>query len=134
MSASLSRLRSFYGDLKIPLLLHAMITREFAGSVAILATGSEDTAKLLELVAFIDTSVPILSQTAIPNELGFTHITQSTPADMAGLIEDMTLLAVISDETRVRGERIELDADGVFRIYPFMGAAPRPEATSDWTV
>ena len=42
MTASLSRLQSFYGDLKAPVLLRAMIKEEFPGNIAMLTSFGAD--------------------------------------------------------------------------------------------
>jgi len=60
MSASLSRLQSFYGDLKAPLLLHAMIKEEFPGSIALLTSFGADAGLMLSLVAEVDPATPVL--------------------------------------------------------------------------
>jgi phosphoadenosine phosphosulfate reductase len=60
MSASLTRLQSFYGDLKTPLLLHAMIKEEFRSNIALLTSFGADAGLLLSLVAEVDPATPVL--------------------------------------------------------------------------
>lgn len=135
MNASLSRLRSFYGELKTPLLLHAMITREFAGCVGVLITHNEESATLLELISLINPSIPVLmlSNAEAMNTFDLKNVIDVTGA-VADSIEDMALLAIITDERREVGKaKIELDAEGVFRIYPF-AQSTRQEFSSDWSV
>jgi phosphoadenosine phosphosulfate reductase len=60
VSASLSRLQSFYGDLNAPLLLHAMIKEEFEGRIALLTSFGADAGLMLSLVAEIDPATPVL--------------------------------------------------------------------------
>lgn len=143
MSASLSRLLSFYSELKPELLLHAMIKREFNGSIALLTTLTAASEPLLQLAASISTGIPLLwldhnltTPEFVPQKLGFNHIVRitgkaDTPA-LTAAIEDMTLLAIIMDiPPSPSTKRIELDDLGVFRIYPFAGIA---DTTSDWSV
>jgi phosphoadenosine phosphosulfate reductase len=60
MSASLSRLQSFYSDLNARLLLHAMIKEEFTRSIALLTSFGADAGLMLALVAEVDPVTPVL--------------------------------------------------------------------------
>lgn len=59
-SASLSRLQTFYGDLNSAELLHAMITHEFSGKIALFSSFGADSALLIKLVADVDKATPVL--------------------------------------------------------------------------
>jgi hypothetical protein len=141
MSASLSRLRSFYGELKAPLLLHAMIKREFGGSIAVLTSAKTASEILLRMIAKIDATLPVLwlesgGNDSLPRRLGFGRIIciKDAPSTLATTLEDMALLAIICDDNRSESmPRIELDADGVFRIYPLAPDRQSPH-NADWSV
>jgi phosphoadenosine phosphosulfate reductase len=60
MSASLSRLQTFYSDLSAPLLLHAMIKEEFSHSIALLTSFGADAGLMLALIAEVDPATPVL--------------------------------------------------------------------------
>ncbi len=60
MTASLTRLQSFYGETTTPLLLHAMIKEEFPGSIALLTSFGADAGLLLALVAEVNPKTPVL--------------------------------------------------------------------------
>lgn len=60
MTASLSRLQNFYGDLDASSLLRAMIKEEFRGHIALLTSFGADAGIMLALVAEIDPATPIL--------------------------------------------------------------------------
>lgn len=59
MSASLSRLASFYGEFGAPALLRAMIRDEFPGKIALISSFGADAALLLSMVADIDKATPV---------------------------------------------------------------------------
>lgn len=59
MTASLTRLQSFYGDMNAELLLTAMIKEEFPGSIAMLTSFGADAGLLLSIVAEIEPALPI---------------------------------------------------------------------------
>jgi hypothetical protein len=128
MHTSLSRLRAFYADFTPPLLLNAIILREFPATVAILTDFNAGSEALLKMAAEINSAIPVISiaddaayTQAIPrcHRLGFQTILQ--PGTMlADTIETLGILALLTG--RPAGERIELDDHGVFHIHPF--AAP----------
>ena len=60
MSASLSRLSMFYGDLRDTMLLRVMIREEFAGKIALISSFGADAWLLLSMVAEIDPATPVL--------------------------------------------------------------------------
>jgi phosphoadenosine phosphosulfate reductase len=79
VSASLSRLQSFYGDASARLLLRAMIKEEFAGTVALLTSFGADAFVLLSLVAAIDPATPVLfldTQKHFPDTLDYARTLQ----------------------------------------------------------
>lgn len=60
MAPSLSRLQTFYGDFEAEPLLRAMIHEEFKGNIALISSFGADSAVLIDLVARIDPTTPIL--------------------------------------------------------------------------
>ena len=138
MSMSLSRLRSFYGELSASLLLHALIKREFSGCVGLLITGAPRCEGLLAAASAIDLALPVLVKGAPDwaqraREHGFTQV-KEVDAE-SHLIESLALLAVIGDsETLAHGQKITLDEEGVFRIYPYLVMTPDPDKPFDWSL
>ncbi len=138
MSASLTRLQSFYGELKAQLLLHAMIKREFPGTAALLTAFTADAGILLSMVAEIDPTTPILCLEPRENaaeiheygrslaaRFGLTRIRWVTPASglepLADVLDETGILALITGRSGGGLRRIALDASGVFRIHPLAG-------------
>jgi hypothetical protein len=136
MSASLSRLQSFYSGLKAPLLLHAIITREFPGHVAVLACAPDEAGVLLAMVSTVDPAIPVLLLEK--NSLSFEKPTpleklaarlslqnvralHMSPEQLAHEVDALGFLALITDERSGAGPRIELDENGIFRIHPLKG-------------
>lgn len=60
MTTSLTRLQNFYGELDAHLLLHAMITQEFSGNIAMLTSFGADAGLLLAMAAEIAPEIPVL--------------------------------------------------------------------------
>ncbi len=60
MGTSLSRLQNFYGDFDTEPLLHVMITQEFRDKIALISSFGADAALLIQLVANVDPTTPIL--------------------------------------------------------------------------
>ena len=60
MAPSLSRLQTFYVDFEAEPLLRAMIHEEFKGNIALISSFGADSAVLIDLVARIDPTTPIL--------------------------------------------------------------------------
>lgn len=60
LHASLSRLRTFYGEMEPKLLLRAMIREEFGGKIALFSSFGADAALLIAMVAEVDPAVPVL--------------------------------------------------------------------------
>jgi phosphoadenosine phosphosulfate reductase len=76
MTASLSRLQTFYGDFDAPLLLYAMIRDEFAGEIALISSFGADAALLLSMVAEINPATPVLfleTQKHFPETLDYVR-------------------------------------------------------------
>ncbi len=76
MTASLSRLQSFYGDLEAPALLHVMTQIEFPGKIALLTSFGSDAAPLLAMTARIDPATPVLfldTQKHFPETLDYAR-------------------------------------------------------------
>lgn len=76
MSASLSRLQTFYGELDAPLLLRAMIRDEFPGQIALISSFGADAALLLSMVSEIESSTPVLfleTQKHFPETLDYAR-------------------------------------------------------------
>ncbi len=60
MTASLSRLQTYYGDWEAEKLLQAMILDEFKGKIALISSFGADSALLIEMVAKVNSATPIL--------------------------------------------------------------------------
>lgn len=60
LHASLSRLRTFYGEMDALPLLRTMIKEEFPGKIALFSSFGADAALLIALVAEIDPATPVL--------------------------------------------------------------------------
>ncbi|NDF13111.1 MAG: phosphoadenylyl-sulfate reductase [Proteobacteria bacterium] len=60
MTASLSRLQTFYSELDAEPLLHVMTTQEFKGKIAAFSSFGSYSALLLDMVSKIDKSIPVL--------------------------------------------------------------------------
>src|SRR5271155_3113208 len=138
MNTSLTRLQSFYGDLKAPLLLHAMIKREFPGTIALATAFAADAGLLLSMVAGIDPATPVLCLPSgkhspeileygrtLTTHLSLTRVHWVTPGPepepLAQILDTMGILALITGRTEAGSHRIALDESGVFRIHPFAG-------------
>jgi len=139
MHTSLSRLQSFYSEFKAPLLLHAMIRQEFAGTVALLTSFDAESGLLLSMAAEINPETPVLflddgSQAAyartLTSHLGLRHVHRLTPAaaeasswkaELSRALDAMGLLAIVTGRRRAGCPKIELDENGVFRINPLAG-------------
>jgi len=93
MNTSLTRLQSFYSEIKTPLLLHTMIKREFPGSIAVLTSFGAEAGLLLSMVAEVDPATPVLflntgkhfAQTldysrTLSNHLGLSNVRTVAPA------------------------------------------------------
>jgi phosphoadenosine phosphosulfate reductase len=138
MSTSLTRLQSFYGELKAPLLLHAVIKREFPGSIALLTACKADSGLLLAMAAAIDPALPVLClqpnghspetleySRILATHLGLIRMRWITPAPgpepLAHILDEMGILALITGRTGQALQKIALDETGVFRIHPLAG-------------
>lgn len=139
MHTSLSRLRAFYADFTPPLLLNAVVTREFPATVAILTDFSPGSDTLLTLAAGLAPAIPILSTAddaahapgeTLCRRLGFKTILRPGAA-LADTIETLGVLALLT--ARASGERIELDDHGVFHIHPFADPAALTDS-GGWSV
>ena len=138
MNTSLTRLQSFYGGLKAPLLLHAVIRNEFPGTIALATAFAADAGLLLSMVATIDPAVPVLclpsgSHAAeaaaygreLTAHLRLTRVhwvTPGGPEPLAEVLDTMGILALITGRTEAGMPRIALDESGVFRINPLAGS------------
>lgn len=60
MTASLSRLLTYFGDYEAEQLLRATIKDEFKGKIALISSFGADSALLISMVAKVDPSTPIL--------------------------------------------------------------------------
>lgn len=60
MTASLSRLQTFYGDYEANALLRAVINTEFKGKIALISSFGADSALLIKMVADVNPNVPVL--------------------------------------------------------------------------
>lgn len=60
MTASLSRLQTFYSELDAEALLHVAATQEFKGKIACFSSFGSYSALLLDMVAKVDKTLPIL--------------------------------------------------------------------------
>jgi phosphoadenosine phosphosulfate reductase len=139
MNISLTRLQSFYGDFKAPLLLHTIIRQEFPGSVALLTSFDADAALLLSmaaevnpatLVIFLDDGRHSTYARTLTRHLGLNNVRRLSPvtpteqawkAELSEVLESLGLLAIITGRRRADLPRIELDENGVFRINPLAG-------------
>ena len=131
MNISLTRLQRFYGHMRAELLLHALILREFPGTVGLLAECSMTSLLLLALASQINPGLPVLLagdeqeksylRGAIA-KLGFTALHSPASGPLASALESLGWLAVIArSHEPQKPESIYLDENGVFRINPLAG-------------
>lgn len=139
MSASLTRLQTFYSEFKPPLLLHAMLTREFPGMAAVATSFGPESALLLALVAEVAPATPVLflddgaARTALapyresliaglrlenPRVLMLGPQKDMWKTQLADLLDEMGTLALITANAAIGAPRIGLDENGVFHINP----------------
>lgn len=94
MTASLSRLQTYYGDWEAMPLLKAMILDEFKGKIALVSSFGADAAPLLSMVAEVDPATPVLfletgkhfKETLeyvaqLEKQLGLTNVRRLTPKE-----------------------------------------------------